>query len=57
VSHDVDNHASASVPARLGFTELPSVMVDGVENRVWSLGRPAAPPRPAPLPPPASLAP
>jgi hypothetical protein len=41
VSHDVDNHASASVPARLGFTELPSVMVDGVENRVWSLGREA----------------
>ncbi|BAU83069.1 ribosomal-protein-L7p-serine acetyltransferase [Streptomyces laurentii] len=41
VSHDVDNHASASVPTRLGFAELPSMMVDGVENRVWSLGREA----------------
>ncbi|MEU8541583.1 GNAT family N-acetyltransferase [Streptomyces sp. NPDC048717] len=41
VSHDVDNHASASVPARLGFTELPTpVLDDGVETRVWHLDRP-----------------
>lgn len=43
IVHDTGNHASAGVPARLGFVEKPSVVMrDGEEMRVWQLTRRAA---------------